>query len=284
MYILHCSVVISSIQNFWIHCNSSLVYVYITLFCCHLLQNFWIHCNSSLVYVYITLFCCHLLQNFWIHCNSSFFVFGSDLAIFLFIWFHTISIGLMSGLSEGQTVHQLISFSSINCFGSLSCWNLWESGNLSLMNGRRLPLKMLLVKNSFSIMLSNIVILEGSLLVIAAHTCTLRGCFGFGSPAGNERSSLYITVLFWCSCIELSSEKMMSSNVSLVSISIWQSSTRLTLLTSHQLAVARLGSSKSDCLYGAIGCWQTKLCTSSIQLVVYLSARCGRIFFDLLVC
>jgi hypothetical protein len=53
---------------------------------------------------------------------------------------------------------------------------------------------MLLVKNSFSIMPSKIVILEGPLLEIAAHTCTLRGCFGFGSAAGNEPFRLYITV------------------------------------------------------------------------------------------
>jgi transposase len=39
-------------------------------------------------------------------------------------------------------------------------------------------------------------ILEGPLLEIAAHTCTLRGCFGFGSAAGNEPFRLYITVLF----------------------------------------------------------------------------------------
>lgn len=229
------------------------------------------------------------IQNFWIHCNSSFFVFGSELAIFLFIWFHTISIGLMSGLSEGQTVHQLIPFSYINCFamfgrcfGSLSCWNLWESVNLSLMNGRRLSLKMLLVKNYFSIMPSNIVILEGPLLVIAAHTCTLRGCFGFCSAAGNVPFSLYITVLIWCSWNELSSEKMMSSNVSLVSISIYLTKHYPFNFVdlSHQLTVARLGSSKSDCLYGAFGCWQTKLCISSLQLVVYLSDRCGRICFE----
>jgi hypothetical protein len=37
---------------------------------------------------------------------------------------------------------------------------------------------------------------EGPLLEIAAHTCTLKGCFGFGSAAGNEPFSLYITVLF----------------------------------------------------------------------------------------
>jgi len=135
-------------------------------------------------------------QNWTRTSMSSSFVLGSTIATCRFIWFHTISMESRYGLSDGHTSYQLMLLSLIKslaifdrCFGSLSCWNLWPSGNFTWMYVRRLSRRMQLVKNSFSMMSSNIVSLDASLLLMAPQTWTLSGRFGFPKTIGAESLS-----------------------------------------------------------------------------------------------
>ena len=129
-------------------------------------------------------------------------------------------MGFMSGLSGG-VFHQLILLSSINfwvsllvCFGSLSCWNLWPSGNVSRIKGIRLLLRRSSVKKVDSIIPPKTARVVAPRLDIPAQTWTLYGCFGLPFSFGGSHQRRNDSFRLLSIATVHSSVKITLSNVS----------------------------------------------------------------------
>ena len=111
------------------------------------------------------------------------------------------SIGFRSG-GSGGVFHQLISFSSMKvlamrlvCLGSLSCWKRWPCGYALFIKGSNPFVRISETKNLASIVPSKISNFVGPLFERPAHTCTLRGCFGFPFSLGCSHSRWKLILL-----------------------------------------------------------------------------------------
>ena len=132
--------------------------------------------------MYFVHFCLStVFQNVVIPFTSSSFVFGlATRWMYSFSSCQRFSRGFKSGHSAG-VFHQLMLFSLIHfcacfevCLGSLSCINLWPSGQASRMKGSSVTSRML-VYSSFFIMPSKLQMPHPPLRLMPAQTCTLVG-------------------------------------------------------------------------------------------------------------
>lgn len=125
---------------------------------------------------------------------SSSFVLGSTIATCRFIWFHTISYGVKVWTFRWPHVPPVDVIVPHKVFGHLRpmFWsvNIWK---LHLDVWQKVILE--LVRNSFSMMSSNMVSLDAPLLLMAPQTWTLSGCFGFPKTIGAESVSVMVGLI-----------------------------------------------------------------------------------------
>lgn len=114
------------------------------------------------------------------------------------------------------------------CLGSLSCWKRWLCGYALLIKGSTPFVRISERKNLASIVPSKITNFVGPLFEMPAHTCTLRGCFGFPFSLGCSHSRWKLILLWFSSTTLHSSVKMKLPNCSFFSRHFWLNSRRFT--------------------------------------------------------